>query len=45
MYQRLLHRNPDIAGANAFCNVLQTGMSDVMVEAVIIGSDEYKNHS
>jgi hypothetical protein len=44
MYSRFLHRAPDPAGFNASCNALQTGMSDVMIEAVMIGSAEYNNN-
>ena len=45
MYQRFLRRESDVSGATAFANSLRKGMSDGMVEAALIGSEEYKNHS
>jgi hypothetical protein len=39
MHLTFLRRAPDGAGTDAFQSALQAGMSDVMVEAALIGSD------
>jgi hypothetical protein len=44
MYQRLLHRAPDLAGFNGFCNALAAGVPDATVEALMMGSAEYESH-
>ena len=44
MYTRFLHRTADPAGLGAFMSALDAGMSEVMVEAAMIGSTEYSNH-
>jgi hypothetical protein len=44
LYKQFLHRALDQAGADAFFTALQSGMSDALAEAVMIGSAEYSDH-
>ena len=44
MYGNLLRRDPDLQGANAYFNALFAGISDILLEASVMGSAEYMTH-
>ncbi|HLJ92666.1 MAG TPA: DUF4214 domain-containing protein [Gemmataceae bacterium] len=41
LYANFLHRSPDPSGLDTFTNLLQRGVPDETVSAILIGSDEY----
>jgi hypothetical protein len=43
-YHRFLHRDPDLAGFNAFCLAMAAGAQDEQLEAAMAGSNEYASH-
>jgi hypothetical protein len=41
LFGRLLHRTPDTAGLNGYAALLQSGVSEELVTAMIAVSNEY----